>query len=231
MVFDASAKDKDKQFCLKDYLEEGPNTIPNIFDVLVNFTSKPAGLTVNIQSAFLQIGINPIDLEKMHFLWYENVNSSEQPKLVQCRFACLMFGLKPSPPILGKVVQHHLSLCEDTEPEVVNKLKKLYVDDLATSTETDSKGYQTYKPAKQIMPEGQFNLRKWRTDSKTLLTRYNAAENLPLDDTQLDNDLRENVKILGLCWNTDSDKFTFNIDDLIKFPSSMTLTKRNVFAV
>ena len=29
--------------------------------------------------------------------------------------------LKPSPPILEKVVQHHLSLYEDTEPEVVNE--------------------------------------------------------------------------------------------------------------
>ena len=31
VIFDASAEDKDKQFCLNDYLEEGPNTIPNIF--------------------------------------------------------------------------------------------------------------------------------------------------------------------------------------------------------
>ena len=69
VVFDASAKDKDKQFCLNDYLEEGPNTIPNIFDVLINFRSKPVGLTADIQSAFLQIGIDPIDHEKMRFLW------------------------------------------------------------------------------------------------------------------------------------------------------------------
>ena len=199
VVFDASAKYKDKQFCLNDYLEEGPNTIPNIFDVLISFRSKPVGLTADIQSAFLQIGIDPIDREKMRFLWYENVNSCEQPKLVQYRFARLMFGLKPSPPILGKVVQHHLSFYEDTEPEVVNELKKLYVDDLATSSETDHKAYQTYKTAKQIMSEGRFNLRKWRTNSKTLLKRINEAEKLPFDDTQLDKDLRENVKVVGLC--------------------------------
>ena len=78
------------------------------------------------------------------------------------------------------------------------------------------------------MSEGQFNLRKWRTDSKTLLKRNNEAENLPFDDTQLDNDLRENVKVLGLCWNTDSDEFTFDFDELINFANSVTLTKRNV---
>ena len=46
--------------------------------------------------------------------------------------------------------------------------------------------------------------------------------------TQLDNDLRENVELLGLCWNTDSNEFTFNFDEFIKFANSVTLTKRNV---
>ena len=36
------------------------------------------------------------------------------------------------------------------------------------------------------------------------------------------------MKVLGLCWNTDSDEFTFNFDELIKFANSMTLTERNV---
>ena len=35
--FDASSKERDNRFCLNDYLEEGPNTIPNIFDILINF--------------------------------------------------------------------------------------------------------------------------------------------------------------------------------------------------
>ena len=108
VVFDASSKERDNRFCLNDYLEEGPNTIPNIFDILINFRSKPVGVTSDIESAFLQIGIDPSDREKLRFLWYDNVNS-EQPELVQFRFCRLMFGLKPSPPILGKVVQHHLN--------------------------------------------------------------------------------------------------------------------------
>ena len=71
------------------------NTISNIFDILINFRSKPVGATADIESAFLQIGIDPADREKLRFLWYENVNSV-QPKLVQFRFCHLMFGLKPS---------------------------------------------------------------------------------------------------------------------------------------
>ena len=53
VVFDASSKERDNRFCLNDYLEEGPNIIPNIFDILINFRSKPVGVTADIESAFL----------------------------------------------------------------------------------------------------------------------------------------------------------------------------------
>ena len=82
------------------------------------------GVTADIESAFLQIGIDPADREKLRFLWYENVNSV-QPKLVQFRFCHLMFGLKPSPPTSGKVVQDRLNSYEEKEPETVNQLSKL----------------------------------------------------------------------------------------------------------
>ena len=172
VVFDASSKERDNRFCLNDYLEEGPSTIPNIFGILINFRSKPVRVTTDIETAFLQIGIDPADREKLRFLWYDNANS-EQPKLVQFCFCRLMFGLKPSPLILGKVVQHHLNSYEEKEPETVNHLSKLYVEDLATSFENDDEAFQTYKTAKKIMSEGHFNLRKWRTNSQSLLKHIN----------------------------------------------------------
>ena len=61
IVFDASSKERDNRFCMNNYLEEGPNTIPNIFDILMNFRRKPVGITADIESAFLQIGIDPAD--------------------------------------------------------------------------------------------------------------------------------------------------------------------------
>ena len=120
--------------------EKGPNTILNIFYILINFGSKPVGVMADIESAFLQIGIDPADREKLRFLWYNNVNS-EQPKMVQFCFCCLMFGLKPSPPISGKVIQHHSNSYEEKEPETVNRLSKLYVDDLATSFANDDEAF------------------------------------------------------------------------------------------
>ena len=92
---------------LNDHLQEGPNVIPQLFDVLLRFRNKPIALTADIQSAFLQISIDPADRDKLRFLWYTNLNT-DSPKLTQFRFCRLMFGLKPSPPILGLVVNHYL---------------------------------------------------------------------------------------------------------------------------
>ena len=129
-----------------------------------------------------------------------------------------MFGPKPSPPILGKVVQHHLNSYEKKEPETVNQVSKLYVDDLA---------FQTYKTAKKIMSEGHFNLRKWRTNSQTLLKPISQAENISCD-VEAENGANENVKVLGTSWLTRTDDFHFKFDELIKFAKTLTLTKRNV---
>ena len=229
VVFDASAKDCEQQFCLNDYLEERPNnTIPHIFAILIKFRSKSIALTADIQSAFLQIGISPEDRDKLRFLWYTDLNS-DSPKLVQFRFARLMFGLKPSPPILGKVIEHHLSKYEESEPAVVNELKNLYVDDFASSFENDDVAFETYKTAKEIMQEGNFNLRKWNTNSDTLLQSINQVEGISEEITaQKEAEKGGTVEVLGKYWDTRSDEIFFDFSELSKTARSMALTKRNV---
>ena len=108
IVFDGSAKSSPEDFSINDYLEDGPNVIQYISDSLLKFRREPIGLTA-VKSAFLQISIHPEDRRKLRFLWYTDLNS-DKPKLKQFQFSRLMFGLKPSPPTLGAVVNHHLDL-------------------------------------------------------------------------------------------------------------------------
>ena len=222
-MFDESSKEGNQKFCLNDQLQEGPNTIPNIFDVLIKFRSKPVALTADIQSAFLQIAIDANDRDKLGFLWYDDLNS-EQPKLVQFKFARLMFGLKPSPPILGCVVRHHVEKYENIEPEVVDEMKDLYVDDWATSFENTEEAFKNYKIAKQIMAEGSFNLRKSKSNDKELLCRINQEESKS-NEEQSNKTEGEIAKVLGLQWNTNRDQFEFDFDKTINFAKSLTLTK------
>ena len=59
-------------------------------------------------------------------------------EIIVYRFCRLVFGLKPSPAILGATIKSHLSNCSESEPEVIKVLGNyLYVDDLATGTDSE----------------------------------------------------------------------------------------------
>lgn len=106
IVFDGSAKSNFGMHSLNDYLEKA-NFTPLIFNVLLKFRTHKIGITSDVEKAFHQIIINPVDRDMLRMLWFENV-SSTQREIVQYRFLPACFGLTPSPAILRGVIQHHL---------------------------------------------------------------------------------------------------------------------------
>jgi hypothetical protein len=53
-----------------------------------------------------------------------------------------------------------------SEPEVIKVLgNDLYVDDLATGTDSEDEAVSLFKSAKRVMSNGGFNLRKWNCNS------------------------------------------------------------------
>ena len=62
----------------------------------------------------------------MRFHWRRD----EQSPLETLRFTRALFGLAPSPFLLGGVTEVHLNHWEEKEPELVAKIhKELYVED------------------------------------------------------------------------------------------------------
>ena len=145
VVFDVSAKMETEKVSLNDHLERGPNVSPMLFDVLLKCRTTVIVLTADIEKACLHRSI------------------------VQLRYACLPFGLQPSPAVLGIVFLQHLSSYQEKSPEIVKALKGLFVDDLSTGGETVDKTYGMYQQAKQVIKEGNFNLHKWNLNSKELI--------------------------------------------------------------
>ena len=89
-----------------------------------------------------------------------------------------MFGLRPFPSILGKTIAHHLNLYKQSEPKMCELLhKSLYVDDLLTGEENNDNSFVVYQKSKKIMANGGFILRKWNSNSQTLLKSIEACEN------------------------------------------------------
>ena len=224
IVFDGSAKANPNLFSLNDCLEKGPNLTPLIFDVLLKFREHKIGITADIEKAFHQIMIKPEDRNMLRLVWFDNVDS-ERRKIVQYRFCRLMFGLTPSPAILRGVIQHHLLQHKSEYLQIAQfLLDALYVDDLPGGATDPTKGFEFYQQAKELMAKGGFNMRKWRTNNQYLQKQIKEAEGN-------EGDISKITRILGLSWNTDTDCFVFQFDDLISFVNSLPPTKRSLLKV
>ena len=100
VVYDGSAKLSKDEKSLNDCLQTGPNHIPHVFNMLANFRKNTVGLTADIEKAFLMVGIQEDQRDFLRFLWLDDPKS-ENPKIVHYKFTRLVFGLRPSPAILG----------------------------------------------------------------------------------------------------------------------------------
>ena len=70
------------------------------------------------------------------------------------------------------------------------------------------------------MQQGAFNLRKWKTNSKTLQQKINLTEGETFETSE--------VKILGIRWDTKRDKFQLDFKEITTFVKSLPPTKRSI---
>ncbi len=246
IVFDGSARLSNDELSINDCLECGPNLVPSLFDILVRFRSHPYALVADIEKAFHMISIKEEDRNALRFLWLK-CRKNGLPEIVVYRFYRLVFGLKPSPAILGATIKHHLLQHSRSEPEITKVLENdLYVDDLATGTETEDKAIALYNSAKEVMSRGGFNLRKWRSYSSRVRQYIQNCENCDdvtgckQDEMAAEGPSKESVteddasyakisvnplnsnevsemKVLGNSWNFENDTLKYSIQDLVTF--------------
>ena len=150
--------------------------IPKLFDILIKFRSHPIALTADIGKAFLMIGINKSDRDMLRFVWFSDPSNLDS-EIQHFRFTRLVVGLRTFPAILGSILAHHLNSYTDLYPELIKMIEEsLYVDDLISGGENESKAFEIYQSSKCILAEGSFNLRKWHSNSRELLDRIHQAE-------------------------------------------------------
>ena len=253
-VYDGSAKPSANELSINDCLQPSPNFIPKLFDVLIKFRSHSVALTGDIEKAFLRIGITETDRDMLRFLWLKDPHELNS-ELVQLRFTRLAFGLRPSPSILGATISHHLHKHREIYPKLVHAIEgSLYVDDLLTREDDDDRAFEVYENSKKLMSQGRFNLRKWNSNSPTLLAKIKEAEGqtAPVESsnpsavatvseedesyakatTSSNSTIAEEnesyTKLLGIIWDSQSDQFTFDFSELITYISKLPVTKRSL---
>jgi len=217
IVFDASSSELGYT-SLNDHLSPVDNTVADLLVVLLKFRSNRVALIADIEKAFLQISIDENDRDSHRFLWYETTpqENKKLPKLCEFRMTRVTFGITCSPFLLSATIQHHIEKYEEKYKSICSKLKKsFYVDDLILSVKSEDEAKQIYNVGKEIMKKAQFNLRKWRTNSKDVMNIIKS-------------DVSNEQKVLGINWCTTTDTLSVSIMENINYLQELKPTKRSV---
>ena len=105
IVYDASARAYDGAPSLNECLNVGPPLQNKLWNVLVRERFHPVAITGDLQKAFLQVRVKASDRDALRFHWRRNEHSQTET----LRFTRALFGLAPSPFLLGGVLETHLS--------------------------------------------------------------------------------------------------------------------------
>eukprot|EP00112_Aurelia_sp_Birch-Aquarium-sp1_P014174 Seg3041.3 transcript_id=Seg3041.3/GoldUCD/mRNA.D3Y31 product="hypothetical protein" protein_id=Seg3041.3/GoldUCD/D3Y31 len=246
IVYDASAKDCNGT-SLNSCLYTGPCLLKTVAEIMARFRLFPFALTSDIEKAFLMISIWPPDRNVLRYLWMDDVNSLS-PQIVTYRFTTVVFGVSWSPFLLNATLRRHIESYSENYPEVCKRLvNSLYVDDVNTGGYSVEEVMDLFRVSKQMMGEGGFNLRKWLSNSKEVMSRINSLQNdgeagIPNETSVAEEDESfaktalnvnetsegERVKVLGLNWNSDTDNIVFNLSQLASTITEKPVTKRTI---
>ena len=187
VVFDASAKKSGPS--LNDCMYKGPCLIPLLYDMLVRFRINNVAIVADIEQAFLQISVAPIDRDYLRFLWWEDA-FNDNSEFLKYRFNRVIFGATCSQFLLNAVIKVLIEKYEETVSKFVAKiLLRFYVDDLNTGVQSTEKGFVLYKKLMTRFTEANLTLRKWRADNLNL--RHIISD-------KCNKDVDSNEKALGI---------------------------------
>ncbi|XP_042913618.1 uncharacterized protein, partial [Parasteatoda tepidariorum] len=194
VVYDASTREKGHH-SLNDCLLPGPNLVPDLLIVLLNFRKGEIAAIADIQKAFLQISIAPEDRDALRFLWISEDAKFPNTKFEIYRMTRVMFGATSSPFLLAATMRHHLKKFQNIYPMTTKLLNScMYVDDLVYSTNSVEEASQVQEEATLIFKQASMNLVKWKSNSRILNNKIYGSE-VQADGSE---EVLEEVKVLGL---------------------------------
>lgn len=124
----------------------------------------------------------------------------------------------------------------------------LYVDDLLAGASDVQEGFEIHQQSKELIARGAFNLRKWNSNSASLLQLINNKEkpvvqpkaeksHQPIEEEDesftksivCSNQVSDRlVKTLGVCCDTLSDEIGFDFKELIDYANTLEVIKRSL---
>ncbi|XP_045774153.1 uncharacterized protein LOC123873362 [Maniola jurtina] len=212
VVYDGSAPTP-SGYALNDILMVGPNIQDSLFAILIRARQYKFLLTADIEKMYRQIALHDDNQNLQLILWREH--ESEPIKIL--RLKTVTYGLASSSFLSTRCLWQLGHECTDKSIETIIK-NDFYVDDLITGANTEDELTHIQNSVSNTLKSGCFNLRKYRSNSKSILNAINPEEKLSISSS---------TSTLGLGWTPGNDKLqiSFQIPD-----KSSKVTKRLILS-
>ena len=215
MVMDGSSKKTASELSLNDVLFTGPNLITDLTKCLIKLRCGEFATSSDMEKAFLKLSVKLQDRDALRFFFPVDIFNLASPMKIY-RYKVVLFGASCSPFLLAAVVQKHLEIMLKDDNELAkNIIDGLYVDNLFYAVNNEQKLIEFFYKTRSLFNKAGLNLRQWGSNSE-ILNEITKKEDI--------NDPSETIKVLGLRWNTKTDKLQFSK----KLKTKDKYTKRSV---
>lgn len=208
-MFDCSAKYEGT--ALNDHLLTGPDLTNGLTGVLCRFRKHPIAVICDVEKMFHRFHVNREDRDYLRFLWWENGDTSSEPK--EYRMRVHLFGAASSPGCANYGMKYLASQNEKNYPAASNFIRNnFYVDDGLISVESVDTAIRLIREAQHICANGRLHLHKFISNNREVLESIPDSERASgVHDVDLNHDELPVQTVLGVKWNVSSDTFSFKV--------------------
>ncbi|KAJ0169704.1 hypothetical protein K1T71_014889 [Dendrolimus kikuchii] len=206
VVFDASCKGVNN-VALNDNLLVGPKLQQDLRHLLMRWRTHKICIIADVVKMYRQVRVANEDIDYQRILWRTNPNQ----EMHHYNLLTLTFGTACAPYLAVKSLQRLADDEQNNYPIAAEITKNdYYMDDLMTGCDSDSEAIQIYEEMNKLMKSGGFELQKWSSNNHKLLENIGTDKHLPTNSVAIQQDKKE--KVLGLCWNKETDNFEYSIN-------------------
>ncbi|XP_055632898.1 uncharacterized protein LOC129773321 [Toxorhynchites rutilus septentrionalis] len=204
VVFDGSAKTSTGH-SLNDALQVGPIVQDELLTLILRFRKYPIALVADIAKMYRQVMLHPKDTPLQRILWRFNPNEPVSTFELQT----VTYGLAPSSYLATRTLQQLATDEGDCYPLGGPALRKgFYVDDYIGGADTTEEAIQTRNELDELLSKGGFELRKWTSNSLTVLEGLDPSKIGTQPMFKFDHG--ESIKALGVSWEPVADQLHFD---------------------
>ena len=204
-------------------LAKGPDCyMNNLVGILLRWREEQVALVGDIRKMFNSIHLKPLEKHCHRFLWRDLETDRDPDVYMMTR---VNMGDTPAPAISTEAVYKTADLFENESPEAANLLKRCsYVDDLIDSKPSISAALNIAKDTENMLAKGGFKVKCWqlsgeshpRVGEELNTLQLNKLDSVPSGKTQTSTNMLkgtdENLRVLGLGWNPETDKVVFEVN-------------------